>query len=125
MQQQQGQGNIYQKVSSFLWSYMMTPHATTTEAPAMLLTKRIPRSKFVRPDLDKVKEQQAKQKKYFDRGGKEKRFTPQQPVWVRDYRGPTKWVSGVIRRQTGPVSYEVKAKACISGRDMQSSCVQD
>uniref|UniRef100_A0A1X7UUS5 Uncharacterized protein n=1 Tax=Amphimedon queenslandica TaxID=400682 RepID=A0A1X7UUS5_AMPQE len=82
----------------------MTPQATTTEAPAMLLTKRIPRSKLdlVRPDLDKkVQEQQAKQKNYFDR------------VWVLDYRGPTKWVSGVICIQTGPVSYEVEDKGYI------------
>ena len=110
-----GQGNMYQKVSSFLLTYRKTPHATT-EAPAMLLTKRITKSKLylVRPELDKkVKEQQAKQKKYFDRGSKKKNFTPKQPVWVRDYRGPTKWVSGVIRSQTGPVSYEVEAKGYI------------
>ena len=84
---------MYQKVSSFLLTYRKTPHATTTEAPAMLLTKRIPRSKLdlVRPELDKkLKEQQTKQKKYFDRGSKEKNFTPKQPVWVRDYRGSTK-----------------------------------
>ena len=35
-------------------------------------------------------------------------FTPGQTVSVRDYRGETKRIPGVIQQQTGPVSYKVE-----------------
>ncbi|XP_033631687.1 uncharacterized protein LOC117293454 [Asterias rubens] len=31
-----------------------------------------------------------------------------QHVLVRDYRGPRKWITGVINARTGPLSYEVR-----------------
>ena len=59
-------GDVKKKLAEFLLRYRKTPHATTSEAPAMLLMKRIPRSRI---DLcqpkwrDRVEEKQEVQKK--------------------------------------------------------------
>ena len=39
-------GDVKKKLAEFLLRYRKTPHATTNEAPAMLLMKRIPRSRI-------------------------------------------------------------------------------
>ena len=86
------------------------------EAPAMLLMKRIPRSRLdlLVPSLNKkIIERQVKQKKYFDQKAREKSFQEQEEVWVRDYRGTTKWVPGIIVKKTGPVSYRVKVREMV------------
>ena len=58
-----------------------------------------------------------KQKVYFDTKAKEKGFHEQEEVWVRDYRGTTKWVGGIVLRRvlrrTGPVSYKVQVRGMI------------
>ena len=54
-----------------------------------------------------------KQKVYFDTKAKEKSFHEQEEVWVRDYRGTTKWVRGIVLRRTGPVSYKVQVRGMI------------
>ena len=109
-------GDIYQKLTNFLLIYRKTPHTTTTEAPALLLNKRNPRSRLdlIKPDVNRrIKEQQQKQKKYFDIGSQFKEFISNQPVWVRNYRGTNKWVPGTIIKQTGPVSYVVQVQQYI------------
>ena len=93
MKMSEGNGDIYQKLATFLLIYRKTPHTTTTEAPALLLNKRNPRSRLdlIKPDVNRrIKEQQQKQKKYFDIGSQCKEFTSNQPVWVRNYRGTNK-----------------------------------
>ena len=106
-----GGGDINQKLTNFLLNYWKTPQSTVKEAPAMLLMKRIPRSRLdlLVPNLNKkIIERQEKQKKYFNQKAREKSFQEQEEVWVRDYRGTTKWVPGIIVKKTGPVSYHVK-----------------
>ena len=39
-------GDINQKLANFLLVYRKTPQSTTMEAPAILLNKRIPRSRI-------------------------------------------------------------------------------
>uniref|UniRef100_A0A1X7VPA5 Uncharacterized protein n=1 Tax=Amphimedon queenslandica TaxID=400682 RepID=A0A1X7VPA5_AMPQE len=93
----------------------MTPHATTTtEAPAMLLTKTIPRKNLVlvRPDLDKnVKEQQAKQKCIL-----------MECAYGIIEDLPSGYQESFVVKQ-GQSLMNLKLKG-ISGRDMQNSCVQ-
>ena len=105
-----GGGDINRKLTNFLLNYRKT-QSTVKEAPAMLLMKRIPKSRLdllVRNLNKKIIERQEKQKKYFDKKAREKSFQEQEEVWVRDYRGTTKWVPGIIVKKTSPVSYRVK-----------------
>ena len=103
-------GDIKKKLADFLLRYRKTPHATTNEAPAMLLMKRIPRSRI---DLcqpkwrSMVEGKQEVQKRNHDKHAKGKEFKTEARVWVRDYRGDDKWSPGIVTKQTGPVSYEV------------------
>ncbi|XP_041379456.1 uncharacterized protein LOC121392177 [Gigantopelta aegis] len=71
-------GDINQKLTNFLLNYRKTPQSTVKEAPAMLLMKRIPRSRLdlLVPNLNKkITERQEKQKKYFDKKGQGKEFS--------------------------------------------------
>ena len=73
-----GGGDINQKLTNFLLNYRKTPHSTVKEAPAMLLMKRIPRSRLdlLVPNLNKkIIERQEKQKKYFDKRDLGKEFS--------------------------------------------------
>ena len=61
-----GGGDINQKLTNFLLNYRKSPQSTVKEAPAMLLMKRIPRSRLdlLVPSLNKkIIERQVKQKK--------------------------------------------------------------
>lgn len=63
-------GSLNKKLANFLLTYCKTPQSTTMEAPAMLLMKRIPRSKIdlITPELQrKVAKKQESQKNNFDR----------------------------------------------------------
>ncbi len=91
--------------------YRKTPQSTTMQAPAMLLTKQIPRSRIdlLTPDLQKkVNDKQQKQKKDFDRNTRMKTFGIEETVWVRNYRGEKRWISGIILKRNGPLSYELQ-----------------
>jgi transposase InsO family protein len=119
MKKMKKDGDINQQLANFLLVYRKTPQSTTTEAPAMLLMKRIPRSRLdlITPNLQrKVEKRQDKQKKHFDKGAKPKEFKIQETVWVRDYQGNTKWVPGTIEKKTGPLSYIVNLENGLTWR---------
>ncbi len=70
-------GDQLKKLANFLLMYRTTPHATTSEAPAMLLTRRIPQSclDFVRPNIAVTAEQkQATQKRSHDQHATDRNF---------------------------------------------------
>ena len=71
-----GGGDINQKLTNFLLNYRKTPQSTVKEAPAMLLMKRIPRSRLdlLVPNLNKIIERKEKQKKYFDKKARKRVF---------------------------------------------------
>ena len=76
-------GDINQKLANFLLVYRKTPQSTTMEAPAMLFTKRIPRSRIdlMAPNLQmKVVKRQETQKVQFVKGYREKKFKEQEKV---------------------------------------------
>ena len=95
-------GDINQKLANFLLVYRKTPQSTTMEAPAMLLMKRIPRSRIdlITPNLQtKVVKRQEKQKVQFDKRSREKEFKAQEKVWVRNYNGEKKWIPGIVKKK--------------------------
>ena len=100
-----------QRLANFLLTYRTTPHATTNIAPCELLMGRALRTRLdlLRPNLEmKVCSEQAKQKQRHDERSKVRNFKPGDTVWIRDFRGTTKWISGVIVQNVGPVSYMIQ-----------------
>ena len=70
-------GDINQKLANFLLVYRKNPQSATIEASAMLLTKRMPRSRInlmIQNLQMKVVKKQTTQKVQFDKGSLEKKI---------------------------------------------------
>ena len=92
-------------------SYQTAPHATTKEAPCVLLMGRPLRTRLdlLKPNHEsQVVDQQAQQKANHDRHSKEQEFTDGQFVLAKNFRSGPKWMPGVIVEVLGPLSYHVK-----------------
>ena len=103
--------SLQQRLANFLLTYRTTPQATTNVAPCELLMGRALRTRFdmLRPNIEKrVCDSQANQKQTHDEHGKDHSFSPGQPVWARDFRGSSKWISGVIVQKVGPLTYMIQ-----------------
>ncbi|XP_061156017.1 uncharacterized protein K02A2.6-like [Syngnathus typhle] len=104
------EGTIQTRLSRFLFSYRITPHATTGLSPAELMMSRRLRSALdlVVPDLKtKVQQKQLKQKENHDTRSKQRGFTSGEDVLIRNYSYGPKWIPGVIQNTSGPLSYTV------------------
>ena len=103
--------SVESRLLQFLFQYRITLHTTTGLSPAELLMGRRLRShlSLLHPGVEeRVKATQEKQRKYHDRGARERSFNVGDHVWARNYsRGP-KWLSGVISGIRGPVSVWVE-----------------
>ncbi|KAI4895080.1 hypothetical protein NFI96_006531, partial [Prochilodus magdalenae] len=101
---------IVTKLSRFLFSSRITPHATTGVSPAELLMSRNLRSTFdlLIPDLQtKTRSKQLKQKKTQDGQTKLRHFTRGDEVLARNYECDPKWIPAVVKDCTGPLPYSV------------------
>lgn len=98
------------RLSRFLFSYRITPHATTGLSPAELMMSRRLRSAFdlLMPDMKtKVQQRQLKQKENHDTKKRLRSFAPGDNVFIRNYSYSPKWIPAVIVSSSGPVSYTV------------------
>ena len=99
------------RIARFLFTYCLTPHATTGISPAELLLKRKPRSLLdsLHPDVTaKAQKGQERQKHFFDRNAtKPRHFQPGDSVYVENFNGSPKWISGVVSEIAGPLSVVV------------------
>uniref|UniRef100_A0A3B3B4L9 Gypsy retrotransposon integrase-like protein 1 n=1 Tax=Oryzias melastigma TaxID=30732 RepID=A0A3B3B4L9_ORYME len=98
------------KLSRFLFSYRITPHATTGLSPAELMMSRRLRSAFdpLMPDVKtRVQKKQLKQKEIHDTKKTLRSFGPGENVFVRNYSYGPKWIPAVVLGSSGPVSYNV------------------
>ncbi|XP_062380634.1 uncharacterized protein K02A2.6-like [Sardina pilchardus] len=103
-------GSIETRVSRFLFSYRITPQATTGLSPAEMLMNRRLRSAFdlLKPDIkSKIQQRQLKQKENHDKTTRLRRFSPGDAVYTRNYGLGPKWVPATVESPTGPVSYTV------------------
>ena len=100
------------KLAKFLLANRNAPHATRGEPPSQLfLGRRLStRLDLLKPDLSiQVNNRQIDQS--ATKGGSGPRhFSIGQRVIARNYSGHSKWVSGTVRTQLGPLSYEVEIK---------------
>ncbi|XP_041961667.1 uncharacterized protein K02A2.6-like [Alosa sapidissima] len=102
--------SVQTRLSRFLFSYRITPHATTGLSPAELMMARRLRSVFdlLLPDMkSKVQEKQLKQKQAHDTSKRLRSFSPGDKVFIRNYSYGPKWIPAVIQDASGPVSYTV------------------
>ena len=105
------EGSVHQKLSQFLLTYRTTPQATTGVSPSELFLKRTVRTRLdlLKPSVEEyVLEKQEKQKRYHDEHSWARCFQVNQAVLVRNLREGPKWLRGVIVRQLGSVTYEVR-----------------
>ena len=105
-------GSTQAKLSKFLMKYRNTPHSTTGETPATLFMGRNLRTRLdlIKPDIRKhVLDKQTSQAKQNSAiASNTRQLFVGQAVSVRDYRGKEKWIQGIVRARTGPVSYQVE-----------------
>ena len=96
-------------MAKFLLAYRNTAHATTGETPAVLFMGRQLRTRLdlLKPSLhSKIVESQRKQA--VAKGGLLRQLAVGQKVVARNYMGQNKWAPGIVRAQTGPLSYKVE-----------------
>ena len=102
--------SLHHKLAEFLFTYRSTAHATTNVTPSELFLGRQLRTRFDflrKHPKEVVRTSQAEQKQTFDHRTKDRCFFPGSPVLVRDYRGEKKWISGMVLKKLGPVTYLV------------------
>ena len=64
---------------------------------------------MLRPQLEKkVCSEQTKWKHKHDEHSKDHSFKKGDTVWMQDFHGSNKWISGVIVESVGPVSYKIQ-----------------
>ena len=106
--------SLAHRLANFLLSYRATPHSTTNQSPSSLFLNRTLRTRLslVHPDTEQhVFRKQTEQESQHNLHAKERHFTTGQEVMVRNLRPGSKWVSGCITRQLGPVTYLIATKA--------------
>ncbi|XP_028414982.1 uncharacterized protein K02A2.6-like [Dendronephthya gigantea] len=105
-------GSTQTKLSKFLMKYRNTPHSTTGETPASLFMGRNLRTRLdlIKPDIRKhvIDKQVSQAKPKGAIASNARQLFIGQAVSVRNYRGKEKWIQGIVRALTGPVSYQVE-----------------
>ena len=98
------------KLQRVLFRYRMTPQSTTGKSPAEMLMGRKLRSRFdlMHPNLQgKIHQKQERMKESHDAHSTERHFKTSDKIYFKNFGYGPKWLSGVIQRMTGPVSYTV------------------
>lgn len=101
---------VQTRLSRFLFSYRITPHATTGLSPAELMMSRRLRSAsdLLMPDVKtKVQQKQQKQKENHDTKKRLRRFAPGDKVFIRNYSFGPKWIPASLASSSGPMSHTV------------------
>ena len=103
-------GSTADHIPRILLNYRRTPQTTTGSSPAELMFGRNLRTRLdlLLPNLSaRVEQSQSRQKQEHDVHARDCTFTVGSKVFVRDFRGPTKWVPGTILNKFGTYSYSV------------------
>ena len=90
----------------FLFSYRNTPHSTTNVAPASLIFRKLPTTKFafLKPNFGG-----SQRSRQFTSESPKRAYEPGDLVLILNMRNGTgdKWLRGVVQQRLGPVSYAV------------------
>ena len=101
------QGDLQIKLDRLLYKYRITPHSTTGKTPAELMFNREIRTPFhllqpgsmLTPSVPLHQDQKKSKTREFREG---------ELVWARNFGEGEKWISGIIKKRLGNVTYEVK-----------------
>lgn len=113
----QRSGTLEERVSRFLLTYRVTPHATTGRAPCELLMGRKLQTLLdrVRPDLPaRVTLQQALQKERHDVHARDRRIDVGNAVLARDFASDGRWRPATVLASSGAASFTCRFE---DGRD--------
>ena len=105
--------SLSHRISSFLFTYRTTPHATTGVSPSELLCQRHlnTRLDLIQPNPQKsVLSKQSSQKQSHDGATGLRTWTVGDKVMVLDFRQGRSWSPAVITRVLGPVTYLVETQ---------------
>ncbi len=97
------------RIARFLFTYRITPHATTGLSPAQMLMSRMLRSTFdlLLPDVKtNILKKKQREKEGHDKSCKFRSFEVGDSVYVWNYSGGPKWIPVVVESCTGPLSYK-------------------
>jgi len=104
-------GNWELTLQRFLFTYRLTPHATTGSAPCELLQGRKLKCvlDLVRPNpSSKTADSQRRQEKSYNKKTRTRTFQIGQRVWVKTFsKNLPLWSMGVIHTQKGPLTFVV------------------
>jgi len=103
-------GSVENKLARFLFKYRVTPHSTTGVPPAELMFGRrlCTALDLLQSSIGQnVRLSQARQKKGHDVYSKNREFKEGDTVFVKCFNKADTWLSGVIDKKLGPVSFRV------------------
>ncbi|CAB4040584.1 G- coupled receptor GRL101 [Paramuricea clavata] len=110
--EKQSASQLKTNMAKFLLAYRNSPHSTG-ESPSVLFLGRPlwTRLDLVKPDLQRNSKVMNRQ---IDQAGRKghsptRQLSIGQTVMARNYSGKDKWLPGIVRAQTGPLSYEIKS----------------
>jgi hypothetical protein len=94
----------------FHLAYRNTSYSTTGESPSVLFLGRPLRTRL---DLVKLDLQMKVMNRQINQAGRKghsptRQLSIYQTVMARNYSGKDKWLPGIVRAQTGPLSYEIE-----------------
>ena len=104
---------VSHRLSSFLFTYCSTPHASTKASPSELFLKRLLRTHLdlLLPNVEStVRLSQAKQKAQHDTHTKGREFSIGENIMAKNFRAGAPWLPGTITERLGPVTYLVRVK---------------
>lgn len=105
---QTSEPSLSTRLSQFLLTYRSTLHATNSTTPGELFLLET-MFDLLKPHLQSlVTTKQAAQKEHHDQHSKLRQFSAGQLVMVRDFHLQDKWLPGVVKYHSGPVSYDVE-----------------
>ncbi|CAC5378003.1 unnamed protein product [Mytilus coruscus] len=105
------EGSIETRMAKFLFTYRLTPHATTAIAPAEMLMGRRPRSllDLTYPNINsRVQQKQQRQKQSHDKTAQVRNFNVGDSVYILSHNREAKWITGTLIKRTGPVSFVIE-----------------
>ena len=102
-------GTLNGKLSRLLFTYRITTHSTTGISPSELLMKLKSLFDLLKPNIAvRVEEMQQEQKCTNDFHAVSRTFQEGDTMYARDFHQGQSWLTGIIVKCSGPVSYKVK-----------------
>ena len=101
------QGDLQIKLDRLLYKYRIMPHSTTGKTPAELMFNREIRTPFhlLQPGSMSTPSAPLDQDQ---KNSKTRDFQEGELIWARNFGKGEKWISGVINKRLGNVTYEVR-----------------